>query len=114
MVVPNANIDVCPRTFARYMPDLPAFQGFFLLRLRGWPTRFLSNREMGRPYGWRHGKSIAAAPRKSNAMLPRTSVCLSKRKARRDALPDCFIVALMQECIKADVHIVEQGVCPAA
>jgi hypothetical protein len=22
VVVPNANIDVCPRTFARYMPDL--------------------------------------------------------------------------------------------
>ena len=59
---------------------------------------------MGHPYGWRHGRSIAAAPRKSNAMLPKSAVCLSKKKARRDALPDHFIVALMQECIKADMH----------
>ena len=59
---------------------------------------------MGHPYGWRHGRSIAAAPRKSNAMLPKSAVCLSKKKARRDALPDHFIVALMHECIKADMH----------
>jgi hypothetical protein len=37
-------------------------------------------------------------------MLPKTAVCLSKKKARRDALPDHFIVALMHECIKADMH----------
>ena len=58
---------------------------------------------MGHPFGWRYGPSTAAAPRRSNAMLTTRSVCLSKRKARRDALPDPFIVALMEACIKADV-----------